>query len=335
MTSELIIANPSLVHSQHFQSTTFTSPRSGVRILITGAVHGNEICGTHAIKRVIKEIESGLIKIKSGMVTFVPITNPLAYQNGEREGDRNLNRRLRPTQNPTEFEDHVANWLCPLMQRHQVLLDLHSFRSEGQAFVMVGPENNNNDIEAFQFAKEEEALAQVLGVHRFVDGWLSTYAKGVQRRQHQIEKSDLIKKNDIDTAFGMGTTEYMRSVGGYALTLECGQHQDPNSKEVAYNAIINALGLLHIIDTPSVKTKTTMETLRIYEVIDKEHDDDQFSQNWASFDEIKKGELIGVRNDGSPLLAEFDTRIIFPDANAKKNEEWFYLAKQSERLKLS
>lgn len=324
--------NSSNNNAHNFQSISFNSPQSGTSLLITGAVHGNEICGTQAIRRVIADIESGLIQLKSGLVTFVPVTNPLAYQKQQREGDRNLNRRLRPTQNPIEFEDHIANWLCPLMQQHQVLLDLHSFRSEGQAFVMVGPENNNHGIEDFQFAKQEEALAQVLGVHRFVDGWLSTYAKGVQRRLHQFDNTAEYKKNEIDTAFGMGTTEYMRSVGGYALTLECGQHQDPNAIEVAYTAIINTLSLLHIIDAPSIPIKTQMETLRIYEVIDKEHDDDHFSQNWASFDEIKKGEVIGVRHDGSPLLAELDTRIIFPDANAKKNEEWFYLAKQSDRL---
>ena len=34
-------------------------------------------------------------------------------------------------------------------------------------------------------------------------------------------------------AFGWGTNEYMRSRGGYGVTLECGQHEDPAAPEVA------------------------------------------------------------------------------------------------------
>ena len=305
-----------------FKSTTYSSPEMGLRVLITGAVHGNEICGTHAILRVIGEIDAGLIKLKSGAVTFVPVTNTLAYQKKQRNGDRNLNRRLRPTEDPKEFEDHVANWLCPLMQQHQVLLDLHSFRGDGQAFVMVGPENNQAQVEPFTFAHEEESLAKCLGVNRFVDGWLSTYAKGVSRRHANVTEHE----------FGMGTTEYMRSVGGYALTLECGQHDDPQAKEVAYRAILNALRLLNVIDGRIENAANKMETLRLYEVVDKHHENDQFSREWASFDTLEKGCLIGTRHDGTPVLAEVDGRIIFPDANAVANEEWFYLARYSERL---
>jgi predicted deacylase len=33
----------------------------------------------------------------------------------------------------------------------------------------------------------------------------------------------------------------MRSTGGMALTLECGQHEDPEAPEVAYRAIVNSL----------------------------------------------------------------------------------------------
>ncbi|MFZ6819467.1 succinylglutamate desuccinylase [Undibacterium sp. Ji22W] len=328
--------------SLHFQSHNFTSPQGGVRMLITGAVHGNEICGTEAIRRVMAQLESGELLLQRGSVTFVPVANPLAYQRQQREGDRNLNRRLRPTSTPQEFEDHVANWLCPLMQQHEVLLDLHSFRGEGQAFVMVGPENNQGEIEAFSFSAQEEKLAQALGVQRFVDGWLTTYAKGVARRRDQITVEDGDPNCAIDAAFGMGTTEYMRSVGGYALTLECGQHQDPKSKELAYQAIINAMTCLQLIAAPMNEGSTNeapmsqalgdMETLRIYEVVDKQHDDDRFVRAWASFDILNQGDVIGVRHDGTEVRAEMDARIIFPDANAKKNDEWFYLAKSSQRL---
>lgn len=116
----------------------------GPRLIITGAIHGNERCGTEAITRVMAELDSGTLSLRSGLVTFVPVANPLAYANNTRNGDRNLNRHLFPSSDPHDFEDHVAS---------------------------------------------------------------------------------------------VGTTEYMRSTGGYALTLECGQHDDPQAPEVAYCAI--------------------------------------------------------------------------------------------------
>ena len=58
-----------------------------------------------------------------------------------------------------------------------------------------------------------------------------------------------------DPAYGIGTTEYMRSQGGYAITLECGQHDDPAAPEVAYRAIRRTLAHLGLVDEadPPVK----------------------------------------------------------------------------------
>jgi hypothetical protein len=46
---------------------------------------------------------------------------------------------------------------------------------------------------------------------------------------------------DLDPRYGIGTTEYMRSVGGWGVTLECGRHDDPAAPEVGYRAILNTL----------------------------------------------------------------------------------------------
>jgi len=179
-------------------------------------------------------------------------------------------------------------------------------------------------------------MAMRLGVHRLVDGWLSTYARGVQRRQERLDaNADAKSVANANTQFGVGTTEYMRSVGGYAMTLECGQHLDPQAPEVAYTAIVNSLRHLGVIAGDPPAPVTEMEALRIYDVIDKLHDDDRFVREWRSFDELRQGDLIGIRADGSELRADQDGRIIFPDAGASAGEEWFYLTKPNPRLALS
>lgn len=313
--------------SLHFQSVSFTGLAPGARLIVLGAVHGNETCGTRAIRRVIGEIESGELRIAAGHVTFVPVTNPLAYARHQRMGDRNLNRNLVPTDTPAEFEDRIANWLCPLLAQHDALLDLHSFHTAGQPFVMLGPENNRGTLEPFARAAEETALALVLGVHRFVDGWLDTYAAGVARRLAAGASS-----READVHYGVGTTEYMRAHGGIALTLECGQHDDPAAPEVAYRAIHHALAHLRLSAEAAPVPVDHTEALRLYQVVDRGHADDAFARPWSSFDPVRAGEVIGTRHDGTPVHADRDGHIVFPNPNALPGQEWFYLARRSTRV---
>jgi len=313
-----------------FQSIAFTSPLPGRRLIVTGAVHGNETCGTQAIRRVVAGFESGALRLARGQLTLVPVTNPLAYERRQRQGERNLNRRLGPTAQPREFEDHVANWLCPLLAQHEVLLDLHSFHTPGPPFVMVGPENNDGTLEPFAHAAEEEALACRIGVQRAVDGWLSTYARGVQKRQAWAREHPGVAL-DLDPRYGVGTTEYMRSIGGLALTLECGQHDDPASPEVAYRAVLAALAHLKLIDAPD-PAPARMELLRLVDVVDKTHADDRFARPWKSFEPVREGELIGTRAGGADVRAPHDGFIVFPNPAAGAGQEWFYLAMRAQRF---
>ena len=234
---------------QPFKSISYATARPGPRLIVLGAVHGDEVCGTRAIERVVREIDDGTLRLVAGRLTLVPVTNVLAYAEHRREGDRNLNRKLAPTSTPRAHEDHVANWLCPLLAEHEVLLDLHSFRSPGVPFVFLGPTDNAGPVEPFAQAAREEAIALRLGVGRAVDGWLATYAAGSERRR-TLAATMPEAKLDIDPAYGIGTTEYMRSVGGCAVTLECGQHDDPHAPEIAHRAIVRTLAHLGLIDAP-------------------------------------------------------------------------------------
>lgn len=315
------------------QSIHFAGMAPGPRLIVTGAVHGNEVCGTAGIRRVIAEIESGALAIARGSVTFVPVCNPLAYQLGQRAGERNLNRALAPTPTPRAYEDHIANWLCPLLAAHDGLLDLHSFQANGRAFVMVGPRNNTGQVEPFAQAATEEALVRVLGVGRAVDGWLGTYARGVARRQASAAADGLAPGTlDLHPRYGVGTTEYMRSQGGWALTLECGQHADAQSPEVAWRAIRNTLAHLQLTDEAAPPPVPAIEALSIQDVVDKAHADDRFARDWQSFDAVQAGQLIGTRADGQAVHAPGDGWLLFPNARAEARQEWFYFAGANTRF---
>jgi predicted deacylase len=297
----------------------------GPRLIVLGAVHGNESCGTRAIERVLAELDSGALRIERGLLTLVPVANPLAYAKGERRGERNLNRRLLPTDAPADFEDRIANLLCPWLGAHDVLLDLHSFSSPGRPFVMRGPADNADALEPFAHAAAEGRLAAHVGPTRIVEGWMAAYAQGAARRRERG------LAEDADPSYGVGTTEYMRSQGGYAVTLECGQHDDPAAPEVGYRAIRQAIALLGLADIALAAPAAEFERLRLTEVVDREHRADRFVRTWRSFDAVHAGEHVGERHDGTPVVARADGHIVFPDDCALPGHEWFYFAETSGR----
>ena len=300
----------------------FAGFAAGPKLIVLGAVHGNEPAGTRGILRVLAELGGGRWRVERGSLTLVPVTNPLAYDKATRSGERNLNRRLLPTDVPRAYEDHIANTLCPWLAAHDVLLDLHSFRSPGQPFVMRGPADNRGTLEPFAQAAAEGRLAEHVGPAHIVDGWMSAYAQGAARRRER-------GLPDADPSYGIGTTEYMRSQGGYGVTLECGQHDDPAGPEVAYRAIRQAVALLKLADLPLAPPPASLERLTLVTVVDREHENDRFAKTWTSFDALHAGDVIATRHDGAPVHAEQDGHIVFPDPNAKPGHEWFYLAERT------
>lgn len=318
----------------HLRVHQFAGLQPGPRLLVTGAVHGNEIHGTQAMAEIIRQLDAGELTLLRGTLTLVPIVNPLANQLNRREGDRNLNRNLRPPVIAHDYEDRIARVLCPLIARHDGLLDLHSFQGQGPAFAMIGPRNNAGELEPFAQEATESALAARLGVGRIVEGWLSTYALGLQRRRQREHDGSRRAALISDPHYGVGTTEYMRSTGGWAITLECGQHLDPNGPEVARLAILRALVFLGMLDEGAVephRPAQAPELLQLYDVIDREGMGDSFEREWASFDAIEKGQKIGTRASGAAVLAPGEGRIVFPNVKSQPGTEWFYLARPSDR----
>jgi uncharacterized protein len=305
----------------------YRSLNPGPRLIILGAVHGNETCGTHGIERLIGEFERGELTLRCGQLTLVPITNPRAYAQGKREGDRNLNRDFRPAVSPETAEDRIANFLAPLLAAHDVLVDLHSFSAPGEPFVFIGPLNNTANLEPFSGAAQEEALAAVLGPKRVVFGWLAAYASGVARRKASGSPAALIQES---VAYGIGTTEYMRAQGGIACTVECGQHADPQAPEVAYRAARNAIAQLGITALPSPTSVGTKQVIELTQVIDRPEGRSDFAHTWRSFDSLTENDIIATTENG-PIKAQTNGFVVFPNPNTAVGREWFYFARQSTR----
>lgn len=300
------------------------SVRPGPALVVLGGVHGDETCGTQGIERVLAEFDAGALTLARGRCSLVPVANPLARQRARREGERNLNRSFHPSDVPADYEAAIANRLCPLLAEHDVLLDLHSFESVGDAFAMIGPRDNSGPLEPFARAAEEGWLARHLGTSIVVEGWLDIYAQSLAQRGEPLAGAGL--------SFGEGTNEWMRRQGGYAVTLECGQHRDPGAPEVAYRAVRAALVLLGLVDGPALPCPPMPRLLRMAGVANRQAEADRFVRAWSTFDRIARDDPIAVRADGRVLKAVCDGAIVFPNAKAQPGTEWFYWAVDSERV---
>jgi predicted deacylase len=305
------------------ESVRFHGLTAGPKLLVLGAVHGNETCGPNAIARIIEDCRSGRLLIRRGEVTFVPVTNAKAFRQNTREGDRNLNRDMYERPQPVDNEDRIGRRLTALLREHDMLLDVHSFRGEGVPFVFFGPENNAGELEAFRHDAAELALAACLGVSVAIHGWLDNYVKIIAARER-------LKLPPLAVTEGYGTTEFMRFAGGYAVTLECGEHTDPASVDVGYAAIRNTLAHLGLIDAhPPASALDTI--IHMTEVVICETEGDVAEGGWKTGDAVPMGAVLARRTNGEAVTAPSDGFIIFPSMTAKPGEPIYHFGVTSHR----
>lgn len=306
------------------ESVTFRALQPGPRLLITGAVHGNEPAGPAAIARAIAAFRTGALRLGRGSVTFVPVMNPLAWAQNSREGMRNLNRDLCERPVPLDNEDRLGNVICPILRAHDVLIDLHSFSAPGEAFALCGPADNDGGLEPFHRAAEEAALVRALGLPLVVHGWMAAHDRALAQRRAAGGPAGL-------AAHGVGTTEYMRFAGGYAVTVECGQHLDPRGPEIGWQVILNGLSHLRMIDRPLPDLPAPRE-LEIGEAILAADDDDRMIRQFSAGEPVRRGEIIGQRADGMPITAPADGALIFAGLTAAAGTELAFLCHFADRL---
>lgn len=277
----------------------------GKTLAVMGAVHGNEICGPAAITRLLSNLDSGAIALQRGTLQVIPVANPRAYAQKTRFVERNLNRYLYPKEEKRYYEDHLDPVICDFLDSADVLLDLHSYASQGGPFVFLG---------GSQSRAEEVAYARALGVRDFVCGWAEAFGSGGKGGDKESQ----------------GTTEYARANGALAVTLECGHHHNADAADVGYRAILRALAHFDMLDPEceaarALDAGVALEQQRcvwMKSVFYKEAEY-AFTKPWQHCDSVARGETIASSSNGD-LVAPEDGHIILPKASAATGDEWFF-----------
>lgn len=290
---------------------SFYGPAAGPHLLILGAIHGNEKCGSIAMNdRVLPRLRRGEFNIRKGKVTFIPICNPRAYVEDKRFIDANLNRYMGPKHEIVHYEDRLMNQLCPHLKSCDVLVDIHSYTAGGPPFALRGMNFHRG---------EEEALACSLGMKNLLYGFGDAY-RSCNRK--------------YDPKAATGTMEYARLTGAYGVTIECGQHKDPNAIDVAERAIYGAMlhvGAITALDIPDhcATSRTPLPFTDLYhvhlqQVVYKDRDGEMVG-NWLHLSKVPKGSVIARYNDGEEVIADRDGVMVMPHPTTPVGTEWWYI----------
>lgn len=312
----------------------FCSPNPGPRLLVLGCIHGVETCGLYAIRQILDALSRNELTIKAGQATFIPVANPEAFEIHMRYVGRDLNRDFKPLSKPTIAADSYVNAICEMMEDCEVLLDLHSFKARGDAFIVVGPNYDHLSIEPTGLLSEELAFANALGIRRMVYGWLGAYDRFVTNQNELLGRLDESVAQKVRVAtkgFGRGTAEYFRSLEGkYGVTVECGNHLEESSITTGVSVIKRAMTFLGLADAIEMETAQSIsESFLFSEIFIREHADDRLARPYSSFNRVTAGEPLGYRASGYAVVAPADGAVIWAYDDARVGSEWIYFGENS------
>jgi succinylglutamate desuccinylase len=267
---------------------TIKGDSAGKTVSIMAGVHGNEICGVKALRKIIKNIT-----IESGKAHFI-FANLPAIAMDLRQTEMNLNRAFRPEKNLTSderqsYERHRAIELMPYLEESNALLDIHSSHNEASTpFIICEPNS-------FFIAKK-------LPFPICSNGW------------------DVIEPGGTDYFVNRNHLK------GHGICIECGYHFDQRAPELAMESINIFLNLMGLTSDYKKYSQTKQREILV-KYIYLTQSNFTIAKPFADFEKIKKGTLIGYDNK-QPINAHFDGVIIFPNNCQGANQEAFILGEE-------
>ena len=237
-------------------------PRPHIGIL--GSVHGNEPCGIRTLEKIIGLAEAGEIAPSRG--TWVLIHgNPEASAAGRRytRGGADLNRLFdfafeedlpRERWSP---EHRRAHELRPALEDLDALLDLHSASWPTPPFAII------NDM------PETVALARRLGLGFVTNGW---GGPGL-----------LMDKVSIGV---------MQRCRRPAVSVECGQHDDPATIDAAFACAHRYLRAAGVLEGDAPEGDPTF--LEVVEIISRPSEGFKFTRAIRGLERLEAGEIFAA-----------------------------------------
>ena len=296
---------------------------SGPVVVIFSGIHGNELAGLHASKRLARSLSANNDRLKGSV--YMVCGNQQAIKKGVRYVDRDLNRIWGDFANedPAAKDDKSSEWaearelvelLDEVVNEHKYItkdlsfIDLHTTSAKSCAFILFNDTLQNRDRAA------DFPVPQILGIEETIQGTLMSYI------------------NDL---------------GCPAIGFEAGKHEDKSSIDrteaflwlYLHHSGITSLSSKEIHHYESVIGGDNELEGEYYEIIYHQYVEDakkfKMKDGYYNFDVVRKGDLLAYY-DGEPVYAPQNGLIFMPLYQSKGSDGFFLLkARSAFWLKLS
>jgi predicted deacylase len=266
----------------------FDSGKPGPHAVVAAVVHGNELCGAIAVDFLLK----AQVRPLKGKLTFA-FCNVAAFQRfdpanptASRFVDEDFNRvwspeRLDGPQRSVELAR--ARELRPLIDSADFLLDIHSMQHATEPLMMCGPLEKGR-----QFARQLKSPRLVVSDEG--------HAAGRRMRDYS----------------GFGEPNSPKN----ALLIECGQHWEKKSADVAKEITVRFLDALGIVDPAAIPGYTLppkpaeQKVIEVTEAVTIGGDRFTFVDNYFGLEVIPKRGTVIAHDGGRPLTTPYDECVL-------------------------
>jgi predicted deacylase len=267
---------------------SFEGPRPGPHVLVTGLVHGNEICGAIALDRLLGE----RLRPVRGRLTFA-FVNVAAYErfdpadpSASRFVDEDFNRLwsaavLDGPRDSTELAR--ARQLRPLVDGVDLLLDIHSLQQGEEAILLCGP------------LAKGRALARRVGAPATVIADRG-HAAGTRLRDYAGFADPASPRN--------------------ALLVECGQHWRAGTDRVALETAVRFLAAAGTVDASTARTfgcdgpTPPQRLIEVSDAVTVTSEDFAFARPYRGLEVIAKAGTVIAHDGARRVVTPYDDCVL-------------------------
>lgn len=277
----------------------FDSGKGGPTVMVNALTHGNEICGAIALDRLFR---TGFRPARGSL--FLGFANIGAYENFDpvnpglsRYVDEDFNRLWSPDilDGPRQsLELTRARKIRPLIDKTDLLLDIHSMSGNSPAMMLAGPLDKG-----VAFAKSVGYPEMIV-----ID---SGHAAGTRLRDYRDFGDPGSNKN--------------------ALLVECGQHWRRQTGDMAWTALLAFLKATGLADQAFLDAQgftppsTAQKVVRVTDVVTVTSDSFTFAEPFQGMERIAKaGTVIGHDGPVEVKTPYDDCALVMPSHMARKGQ---------------
>ena len=268
--------------------TTFDSGKPGPHAMVNVVTHGNELCGAIAVDRMFKmdvRPSRGKLSLAFANVAAFHAFNPL-LPHASRFIDEDFNRVWTPAvlDGPRQsIELTRARAMRPIIDQVDFLLDIHSMHDPHGPVMISGPLDKGI------------ALSRQTGVPEFIVADAG-HANGTRMRDYG----------------GFGDQASSKA----ALLVECGQHWERASADLAWQTVWRFLRALDVVDRAQAENEidstpvAAQKVVRVTEAVIANDKNFKFAEGLQGLSIVPKcGDVIAL-DGGKPVAAPYDNCVL-------------------------